>query len=99
MPIKATRALLDAALSGELAGVEFRTDPVFGLAVPVRFPSGGRSVEPAPDVVGPDGVRREGSRARRHVPQELRALRRRLAERRRGRAATCFLTGLHIAGL
>jgi phosphoenolpyruvate carboxykinase (ATP) len=38
MPIKATRALLDAALSGELAGVEFRTDPVFGLAVPVSVP-------------------------------------------------------------
>jgi phosphoenolpyruvate carboxykinase (ATP) len=38
MPIRATRALLDAALSGELAGVEFRTDPVFGLAVPVSVP-------------------------------------------------------------
>jgi len=38
MPIAATRALLDAALSGELAGVEFRTDPVFGFAVPVSVP-------------------------------------------------------------
>jgi phosphoenolpyruvate carboxykinase (ATP) len=38
MPIKATRALLDAALSGELAGVELRTDPVFGFAVPVSVP-------------------------------------------------------------
>ena len=38
MPIEATRALLDAALSGELAGVELRTDPVFGFAVPVSVP-------------------------------------------------------------
>ncbi|MGR6432688.1 phosphoenolpyruvate carboxykinase [Rhizobium sp. PAMB 3174] len=35
MPIKATRALLTAALSGELKLVEFRTDPNFGFAVPV----------------------------------------------------------------
>ena len=34
MPIKATRALLRAALSGELAGVEYRTDPIFGFKVP-----------------------------------------------------------------
>ena len=38
MPIKATRALLDAALSGELAGVEYRTDPVFGFEVPAAVP-------------------------------------------------------------
>jgi len=38
MPIQATRALLHAALSGELAGVEFRTDPVFGFEVPVAVP-------------------------------------------------------------
>ena len=38
MPIQATRALLDAALSGDLAGVEFRTDPVFGFEVPVAVP-------------------------------------------------------------
>ena len=35
MPIKATRALLKSALSGELNSVEFRTDPNFGFAVPV----------------------------------------------------------------
>ncbi|NLS05911.1 phosphoenolpyruvate carboxykinase [Rhizobium sp. P32RR-XVIII] len=35
MPIKATRALLSAALSGKLAKVDFRTDPNFGFAVPV----------------------------------------------------------------
>jgi phosphoenolpyruvate carboxykinase (ATP) len=35
MPIKATRALLAAAMSGELAKADFRTDPNFGFAVPV----------------------------------------------------------------
>jgi phosphoenolpyruvate carboxykinase (ATP) len=38
MPIQATRALLHAALSGELAVVEYRTDPVFGFEVPVAVP-------------------------------------------------------------
>jgi phosphoenolpyruvate carboxykinase (ATP) len=38
MPIKATRALLAAALDGSLAGAEFRTDPNFGFAVPVSAP-------------------------------------------------------------
>jgi phosphoenolpyruvate carboxykinase (ATP) len=35
MPIKATRALLDAALSGSLNDAVFRTDPNFGVEVPV----------------------------------------------------------------
>jgi phosphoenolpyruvate carboxykinase (ATP) len=39
MPIQATRALLAAVLSGELATVEFREDPVFGFQVPVTAPS------------------------------------------------------------
>ncbi len=38
MPIKATRALLNAALDGSLAKVEFRTDPNFGFQVPVAVP-------------------------------------------------------------
>jgi phosphoenolpyruvate carboxykinase (ATP) len=38
MPIVATRTLLDAALSGDLDGVEFRVDPTFGLEVPVDVP-------------------------------------------------------------
>jgi phosphoenolpyruvate carboxykinase (ATP) len=38
MPIQATRALLDAVLSGELHDIEFRTDPVFGFEVPVTAP-------------------------------------------------------------
>ncbi|ANU07481.1 phosphoenolpyruvate carboxykinase [Paraurantiacibacter namhicola] len=39
MPIKATRALLNAALDGDLADVEFRKDPNFGFEVPVRVPA------------------------------------------------------------
>ncbi|MDZ4067221.1 MAG: phosphoenolpyruvate carboxykinase (ATP), partial [Tabrizicola sp.] len=38
MPIKATRALLAAALDGSLNGVQFRRDPVFGFEVPVAVP-------------------------------------------------------------
>ncbi len=38
MPIKATRALLTAALDGSLKNVKFRTDPYFGFAVPVEVP-------------------------------------------------------------
>jgi phosphoenolpyruvate carboxykinase (ATP) len=38
MPIKATRALLSAALDGSLNAVEFRTDPSFGFEVPVAVP-------------------------------------------------------------
>jgi ATP-dependent phosphoenolpyruvate carboxykinase len=35
MPIKATRALLNAALDGSLKNAEFRKDPNFGFDVPV----------------------------------------------------------------
>jgi phosphoenolpyruvate carboxykinase (ATP) len=38
MPIKATRALLTAALDGSLAGVAFRRDANFGFDVPVAVP-------------------------------------------------------------
>jgi phosphoenolpyruvate carboxykinase (ATP) len=38
MPIKATRALLNAALDGSLNDVEFRRDPNFGFEVPVAVP-------------------------------------------------------------
>ena len=37
MPIKATRALLDAALSGKLKKEPMRTDPVFGFQVPLSL--------------------------------------------------------------
>ena len=38
MPIKATRALLNAALDGSLKNAEFRKDPNFGFDVPVEVP-------------------------------------------------------------
>ena len=38
MPIKATRALLSAALDGSLNEAEFRTDANFGFEVPVSVP-------------------------------------------------------------
>jgi phosphoenolpyruvate carboxykinase (ATP) len=38
MPIKATRALLTAALDGSLKKVEMRRDPFFGFEVPVSVP-------------------------------------------------------------
>ncbi len=38
MPIRATRALLTAALDGSLNRVEFRKDPNFGFEVPVAVP-------------------------------------------------------------
>ena len=43
MPIKATRALLSAALTGDLRNTQFRTDPNFGFAVPVAV----EGVEPS----------------------------------------------------
>jgi phosphoenolpyruvate carboxykinase (ATP) len=43
MPIKATRALLDAALSGVLKAQPMRVDPVFGFQVPTALPG----VEPS----------------------------------------------------
>jgi phosphoenolpyruvate carboxykinase (ATP) len=38
MPIAATRALLRAALDGDLDQVEYRLDPIFGFEVPVEVP-------------------------------------------------------------
>ena len=50
MPIKATRALLDAALDGSLNDAELRTDPNFGFKVPVAVPG----VDPA--ILDPRGT-------------------------------------------
>jgi phosphoenolpyruvate carboxykinase (ATP) len=38
MPIEATRALLHAVLSGQLADADFRTDDLFGFEVPTAVP-------------------------------------------------------------
>ena len=43
MPIKATRALLNAALDGALNDIDYRADPNFGFEVPVSVPG----VDPA----------------------------------------------------
>ena len=66
MPIQATRALLHAALSGELDGVDYRIDDVFGFERPGRG-AGRRPVaaRPALDLARPGRLRREGARARR----------------------------------
>ena len=45
MPIKATRALLDAALSGALKSQPMRTDPLFGFQVPTAL--AGRRARPS----------------------------------------------------
>ena len=44
MPIKATRALLGAALDGSLDNAEYRTDPWFGFAVPIAVPGVDRAI-------------------------------------------------------
>ena len=38
MSIKHTRALIDAALDGSLAKVEYHTEPFFGLSIPKEVP-------------------------------------------------------------
>ncbi len=55
MPIKATRALLSAALDGSLNDADFRTDPWFGFAVPIAVPG----IDPAvldPKMLDPRGT-------------------------------------------
>ena len=44
MPIKETRALLNAALDGSLKNAEFRKDPNFGFDVPVSVPGVDNSI-------------------------------------------------------
>jgi phosphoenolpyruvate carboxykinase (ATP) len=44
MPIKETRALLNAALDGSLKNAEFRKDPNFGFEVPVAVPGVDNSI-------------------------------------------------------
>ena len=92
MPIQATRALLSAALSGELAGVEYRTDPIFGFEVPVVGAGGERRPpRPAHDLGRSGGLRREGARARDDVQRQLREVRRG-RQSRRGRPAGLSLS-------
>ncbi|MCC5996260.1 MAG: phosphoenolpyruvate carboxykinase [Oceanicaulis sp.] len=56
MPIKVTRALLNAALDGSLAGADMRTDPVFGFAVPKSVPGvDPRLLDPRQTWADPEG--------------------------------------------
>ncbi len=55
MKLSYTRAMIDAALSGKLDGVETRTDAVFGLAVPTAIP-----MVPS-EVLDPRGTWQDGS--------------------------------------
>ena len=55
MPIKATRALLNAALDGSLKKGEFRKDPNFGFEVPVAVP-GVHDARPARDLGRQGGI-------------------------------------------
>ena len=60
MPIRATRALLAAVLSGELGDVEFRTDPVFGFEVPLTAPDVDESLlDPRSTWADPDAYDRK----------------------------------------
>ena len=76
MPIEATRALLRAAIAGELAGVEYRTDR--SSASRSRSPCPGVDsslLRAALDVGRPEAYDAQGARAGRHVPRELRQVR------------------------
>ena len=54
--------MLDAALSGDLAGVEFRTDPFFGFDVPLaRTRCTGQPAQSAPHLGRSDCLRCEGA--------------------------------------
>ena len=66
MPITATRALLRAAIAGELDGVEYRTDDLFGFEVPVEFPTSTRScsIPAAPGATPRPTTRRRASSPR-----------------------------------
>ena len=58
MPIKETRALLNAALDGRLNNAKFRKDPNFGFDVPVVGAGRGRqAARPAGHLGGPGRVR------------------------------------------
>jgi phosphoenolpyruvate carboxykinase (ATP) len=55
MPIQHTRALLNAALDGSLADVNFEEDPVFGIQVPKACPG------VPPEILHPRGTWSDGA--------------------------------------
>ena len=86
MPIAATRALLHAALSGELDGVEYRTDAVFGFEVPVEVPGvDSKLLDPRSTWSDPEAYDAKAKPSSPDVPRQLREVRRRAASPRPGR--------------
>ena len=74
MPIKATRALLRAALAGELDGVEYRTDELFGFEVPVDVPGvDSKLLDPRGTWRDPEAYDAKARELARDVPRQLRA--------------------------
>ena len=60
MPIQATRTMLRKALDGELDGVEYREDPIFGFEVPVEIPGVERALlDPRSTWADPDAYDRK----------------------------------------
>ena len=89
MNISHTRAMVRAALNGQLEGVATVVDPRFGFGVPVTCPGRPGRVPPAAQhLAGPRRVRSCRGQAGPHVRDELRGLRReRGARHPRRRAA------------
>ncbi len=76
MPIKETRALLEAALDGSLKRVKFRKDPNFGFEVPCDVPGVDSTHSRSAQHLGRQGrVRPHRGQARRPVRREFRAIR------------------------
>ena len=86
MPIKATRALLNAALDGSLKKAEFRKDPNFGFEVPLAVPGSTRRCSTRAARGRQGGIRPHGGQARRPVRREFRAIR---GPSGRGRPTSC----------
>ena len=77
MPIAATRALLRAALNGELDGADYREDPIFGFEVPVEVPGvDSKLLDPRSTWSDPDAYDEKAHELAQHVQGELREVRR-----------------------
>jgi phosphoenolpyruvate carboxykinase (ATP) len=76
MPIAHTRAMLTAALNGELRNAPMRTDPTFGFDVPTAVPDvPSDMLDPRATWADPRNVRHAGQEAGRHVRRELQDVR------------------------
>ncbi len=82
MKIAHTRAMIRAALSGELDSVPYETDPIFNLDVPQTLPGRARRGPEAPQHLARSGrLRRAGEEARAHVRRQLQDVRSRTRRR------------------